>query len=171
MNNAITINTRFNIDEIRQEVRSSDDIRRNIHEHIMNLRDQGVREALKKLGWTPPGEESVQNQLCARIEELEQERDALAAHVERLSKAAFDAIHYLPGGKNKAELMDAYDDTPETNLSRLKAQWQAEALESCENNAETSFMPYLGREEQVVLMDDILKVAAELRRQAEGGEV
>ena len=57
MNDAITINTRFNTDEIRQELRGSDDIRGNVHEYIMQLRDQGVREALKKLGWTPPGEE------------------------------------------------------------------------------------------------------------------
>lgn len=38
------------------------------------------------------------------------ELEALTAHVERLSKAALDAIHYLPGGDIKAELRDAYDE-------------------------------------------------------------
>src|SRR5690554_3381741 len=55
--------------------------------------------------------------------------EALVAHVERLRKAALDAIPYLPGGEIKAELRDAYDDTPETSLARLKAKWQAEVLD------------------------------------------
>lgn len=160
MNVTITANTRFNTDEIRQVWRVSDVIHGDVHEYIMNLRDQGVREALKKLGWTPPGEETEQNQ-----------RDALAAHAERQRETLqwiWDKVNL--GGRAHERVKTALADTPETSLARLKARWQAEVLESCENMTETSFMPYLGREEQVVLMVDILKVAEELRRQAEGGE-
>lgn len=101
MSNAITINTQFNTDEIRQELRGSDDIRGNVHEHIMNLRDQGVREALEKLGWTPPGEESVQNQLCARIDELERDKEVLNTMLDRRDECLgslrdqADALHRI----------------------------------------------------------------------------
>lgn len=64
---------------------------------------------------------------------LEQERDALTAHVERSKKAALDAIHYLPGGEIKAELRDAYDDTPEFSLARRDLIKQAEVLELAES--------------------------------------
>lgn len=76
MNNAITLDTRYNTDEIRQELRGSDDIRGNVHEHIMNLRDQGVREALKQLGWTPPGEEREEGGWPPPINKACEYRDA-----------------------------------------------------------------------------------------------
>lgn len=104
--------------------------------------------------------------------------DALAAHVERLQQglrrcASLLHCNFPTTDKDKAhkDAVESLKDKPATSLARLKAQWQAEVLESCENMAETSFIPCLGREEQVVLMDDILRVVAELRRQAEGGEV
>lgn len=53
----ITVNTEYNRDMIKQSVN---------HDHghcitdismsILNLREEGVREALIKLGWTPPAE-------------------------------------------------------------------------------------------------------------------
>lgn len=94
-----------------------------------------------------------------QLQELREERDALAAQVERLRKAALDAIHYLPGGEIKAELRDAYDDTPETSLARRDLLKQAEVLEEAGR--------YIRCEEDAAL----LRInAAELRHQAEGGE-
>ena len=104
-------------------------------------------------------------------EEYESERDVLDAHVERLRETLqwiWDKVNL--GGWAHERVKTALADTPDASLARLIAEKQADVLESCENIAETSFMPYLGREEQVVLMNDILKVSAELRRQAEGEE-
>jgi len=69
--------------------------------------------------------DALQEQLSAALER----EAALVAHVERLRKAALDAIHYLPGGEIKAELRDAYDDTPETSLANLKAEWDQDELQ------------------------------------------
>lgn len=65
------------------------------------------------------------------------ERDALAAHVERLSTAIRYATDYLGGNKlntighgSKAhrELVDAAGETPTTSLARLKAEAKNELL-------------------------------------------
>ena len=63
-------------------------------------------------------------------EELERERNELAAQVESLRSAILNAIPFIPGGSVKANLRDAYDETPPVALSVLKAQWQAEAVQS-----------------------------------------
>lgn len=103
MTYTIKVNTKFNADEIRQELREADDIPGNVHEHIMNLRDQGVRKALTRLGWTPPGEESVQNQLCARIDELEMEKEALAAQLDRAETERDGLNEQLGKSERRAE--------------------------------------------------------------------
>lgn len=75
--------------------------------------------------------EELQELLRTKQKELDEaiEREAaLATHVERLRKAALDAIHYLPGGEIKAELRDAYDDTPETSLAHRDLIKQAEVF-------------------------------------------
>lgn len=56
----------------------------------------------------------------ARIAELEQREAELAATVERLRIAALNAISIMPSGQAKADLRDAFDDTPEQNLSAVK---------------------------------------------------
>lgn len=65
-------------------------------------------------------------------EELERERNELAARVERLQLAILNAIPFVPGGSVKADLRDAYDETPPAALAALKAQWQAE-YEHCDH--------------------------------------
>lgn len=51
----IKIITRYDKDQIRQEVRMDEHYSfSNIVEQVMFLKDEGVKEALIKLGWTPP---------------------------------------------------------------------------------------------------------------------
>lgn len=77
--------------------------------------------------------------LRRELAEVTEERDGLAACVERLTKASLDAIHYLPGGKIKAELRDAYDSAPDISLARRDAEeparhewdWEGGAGERC----------------------------------------
>ncbi|MCL7941174.1 hypothetical protein M8009_12850 [Halomonas sp. ATCH28] len=134
MTNAIKIDTRFNADEIRQEVRESDSIRGSITEHIMNLRDQGVREALEKLGWTPPGEESVQNQLCVRIDELEREKEVLNSMLDRREellnnlRPQADALHRIGSILGLAPGSDLTKEAP-ARVEALAARYAALADE------------------------------------------
>ena len=66
-----------------------------------------------------------------RLAQVAAERDALAAHVERLTSVADKlstvAPEYLDHLAADAHLV--LRDAPTTSLARLKAQWQAEALE------------------------------------------
>ena len=56
----LKIITKFNRDIIIQEVMDDyvRDTVRNRVEYTMNLRDEGVRKALIKLGWTPPPDDN-----------------------------------------------------------------------------------------------------------------
>lgn len=70
-----------------------------------------------------------------RAERAEAERDALAAHVERLRRASENALAIidarLPDWTEEVESLRAeLDNAPDTSLERLKAQWQAEELEN-----------------------------------------
>ena len=69
-----------------------------------------------------------------RLEKLEQERDALAAHVEQLRIAALNAVQLMSGGKAKADLRDAYDATSAQHLAEIKAQ----AIEGYANKLQDS---------------------------------
>lgn len=89
------------------------------------------------------------------IRKLEQERDAMAAHVERLE----DIIERSTLADSPAA-ESALEDTPETSLARLKAQWQAEELERL----------YIETQTEPEWVNGILPRIRELRRQAEGGE-
>lgn len=107
-------------------------------------------------------DDHVKDQLCARIEELEAEkmelneqldalqieRDALAAHLERLREALNpfasggaaacisrgdysvmrERIKDWMGVKDFERADEALRETPATSLARLKAQWQTKAL-------------------------------------------
>lgn len=73
-------------------------------------------------------------------EELEQERNKLAAQVERLRECTTPAIKLmratgeLSGWHEKADLIESViSETKPTILASLKAQWQAEAVESILN--------------------------------------
>lgn len=73
-------------------------------------------------------------------EELEQERNELVAQVERLRECTTPAIKLmratgeLSGWHEKADLIESViSETKPTVLASLKAQWQAEAVESILN--------------------------------------
>ena len=61
-------------------------------------------------------------------EELERERNELAAQVDSLRSAILNAIQFIPGGNVKANLRDAYDETPPAALAALKVQCQADGV-------------------------------------------
>lgn len=51
------VKTSFSKDQIEQDLLLHDDLNKTVKKistEVMNLRDSGVREALIKLGWTPP---------------------------------------------------------------------------------------------------------------------
>ena len=51
----IEVNSHFSDDMIVQDTfHVRDDLRTNIGRSIINLRENGIREALIALGWTPP---------------------------------------------------------------------------------------------------------------------
>jgi hypothetical protein len=61
-------------------------------------------------------------QQAAENEALRQERDQLKAYCNRLRIAALNAISMMPGGNTKADLRDAYDETPEQCLAAHDAK-------------------------------------------------
>ena len=93
-------------------------------------------------------------------EELEAERDDLAAHVVRLMEAdsAAEALRAV------AEIRQ--DKAAACNLRRIKAQWQAEALERHAKGIARDNEPT-----DMVCVEDmhtlLLHEAADIRRQAE----
>lgn len=61
----------------------------------------------------------------SEIDDLKAERDALAAHVDRLSNRICELI-----ASNRVDGRDFHHilkDAPDTSLAKLKAQWQADA--------------------------------------------
>jgi hypothetical protein len=57
----IQVKTTFNQNEINQEIINSDELsfplsRETMIKQVLDLREQGVRDALIALGWTPPKE-------------------------------------------------------------------------------------------------------------------
>lgn len=59
MNNEIKVNTRFNKDIIESEIDYGViDTRQQVVKNIIKLQEQGVRDALIALGWTPPVEKT-----------------------------------------------------------------------------------------------------------------
>lgn len=70
----------------------------------------------------------------AHLKRVKQERDALAAHVERLREDVYDQANTILGELGVREtiddyLPDSYNDTPATSLARRDLLRQAEALE------------------------------------------
>lgn len=104
------------------------------------------------------------------------ERDALAAHVERWhgvyvdltnSMMTFDGVtHYVADNAMMRRFDEIDESSPTTFLARLKAEWQAEALDTLATRSR--YDEVYG--EQVVPADELKKEAGLLRRQAEGGE-
>lgn len=101
------------------------------------------------------------------IHRFRTERDALAAHVERLCEPAFA---YRDAGEPNNMLInvDYYNaalSTPQTSLSRLIRDKQAEALEQATNDLYDTLG--LNREQ----IDFLAARAEQLHRQAAGGSV
>lgn len=123
-----------------------------------------MRDAMTKLNQAADEIDRLYQVERERNEALEREQ-ALAAHVERLRKASLDAIHYLPGGEIKAELRDAYDDTPETSLTRRDLIKQAEAVEQLIRAMRQPM--HEGGQPWLIRVEDAQFMANELRQQAE----
>lgn len=117
------------------------------------------------------------------VKKTKEERDALAAHVERLDIHAkscaielaamidrYNTQNMEDGSweydhQTPHDLMMALRDSPETSLARLKAQWKAEALEEMARRFWPTGMIGKGEERGALLLR-----AEEYRRQAEGGD-
>lgn len=114
-----------------------------------------IHEALNGSGPSIVGMEAVQ------VLQLKGERDVLAAHVERLREA------FKKGYQQDFTwtwVKEVLDEAPITSLARLKAEWQAQALEELLQNT-SQF-----REANPV-RGLAGSMADELRQQAGGGEV
>lgn len=98
-----------------------------------------------------------------QLQELREERDALAAHVERLE----DIIERSTLADSPAA-ESALEDTPETSLARIKALWMAEGAQRAADSIRYDYDGHIHQDRIAEHVDD---VALELRRQAEGGEV
>lgn len=98
-------------------------------------------------------------------EGAEAERDALAAHVEQ-ANLQVDAFRKVEGSPlYLAHLIGKWrDDSPETSLERLKAQWQAEAIARVICDLEAEFDPCHP------IIERVEHIESEYLRQA-GGDV
>ena len=56
----IRVNTRFNLDLIEQTI-DIPDLPCELQRRVMKLQDQGVRDALIAMGWTPPTPQSLRS--------------------------------------------------------------------------------------------------------------
>ena len=120
--------------------------------------------------------------LQQRLEQVEAERGALAAHVERLTRYSkearlcLDHARVFISTRQKmhecgrvahdeclACLTQSLEDTPATSLARRDARVKAEALEALANSLNLSF------DRNIISKNGILEKAAEYRQQAEGG--
>jgi hypothetical protein len=122
-------------------------------------------------------------ELEAQRDEAIEQRDALAASVERLNNKLGDIKDQLYGRNlhvagwhlnGDLEPMDAWfkdndwepESEPTTSLTRLKAEWQAEVLERCAKGVAACKPGATPRGISIAIKME----AEELRRQAEGGE-
>lgn len=106
--------------------------------------------------------------LASDYDALKDERDVLAAHVERLRDAGAELVDlmdgvregdYKPDSFTNQPMIRALAETPTTtSLAHLKAQWQAEAV------SEFAFHHLGGLEQEIAEI-----YASKLRQQNEGG--
>jgi len=103
-----------------------------------------------------------EHQIALR-QKIEQERDALAAHVERLVVAANDAVDQPRSCMMVAQWESAVKDAPASSLARRDARMKSEALHNAVCVLESEFDPCHP------IIERVESLEAELRRQAEGG--
>ena len=112
--------------------------------------------------------DEVQEQLCARIDELERDKEVLATQVDRLEEELAEAR------RAQAIMRDTFATQTQQAVKRarkdwaaqgspwVKARWQAEALETVASISAAEGKPWDA--------DRLRHHAAVMRRQAEGGE-
>lgn len=114
----------------------------------------------------------------SRVRALEADRDALAAHLARLTQPAVELattveneeelpLHKwaLKCARLVPEILKAAKEAPATSLARLKAEWQAQALEDVAN-----YLQYGEGKDSVNPPVSIRGRAIRLRCHAEEGE-
>ena len=102
-------------------------------------------------------DDEINTRLLEQVEALKTERDALAAHFERFENEARRYQTYSDYVRTD-DFVRWHSEAPTTSLARLKAKAKAEAFENLAN--------YAGHWTQA----DMLAIASDYRRQAEGGE-
>ena len=101
---------------------------------------------------------------------VKKERDALAAHVERWS----EWLARDPEDDEGSWMDDGWEihaSSPEASLARLKAQWQAEVLDSLESRIKPLRQTDNGAQGKGynLALEDCLAAIDMVRRQVEGG--
>ena len=116
--------------------------------------------------------DAVQDQLCARIDELEREKEVLAIQLDRAEEELAEAK------RAQTIMRDTFATQAQQAVSRarrdwaaqgspwVKAQWQAEILEYLERKATDHRDPSY----PVVPLAEVQRLITEKRRQAEGGD-
>lgn len=134
-----------------------------------------IHEALNGSGPAIVGMEAVQ------VRQLQGERDALAAHVERLHMAwvdakrcvavvAFPSLHHAESYQDLAKwsikkLEAVVSETPETSLARQKARWQRDLVTQLAEGFRQAWSEHPGKHAWILGAGDAIC------RQAEGGGV
>lgn len=115
--------------------------------------------------------------LLADYEALQAERDALAAHLDRIKSILGKGVDVVERSGELAwsvcpdEVSEWENSEPAVSLARLKAQWQAEAMEESARAFKAAPLKGECRRWHHVAAGTLEWEAAKLRRQAEGGEV
>lgn len=112
------------VERLQRELRESEEISCKHREHVQAIAEM-VGEG-DDIGAAWEGVNALRESLSAS----QAREQALAAHVERISRKIDDAppIDNPTIAKWECELTRIIEDPPATSLARLKAQWQAEAL-------------------------------------------
>lgn len=127
MNNKLTVTTRFSPELIEQTLDlGTDDLVASKARQVIQLQDQGIRDALTSLGWLAPDEtEQLRQQLAQAQADVARLREALTWSLGKLSFVA-----PLAGGKYNyirafEKASTALQETPADAFIKIK---QAEAV-------------------------------------------
>lgn len=80
--------------------------------------------------------------VCEDLGKAIMERDDLSAHLERLRTSALNAICVMPSGEAKAELRDAFDESPITSLNAVKRESFAAGYQQGSNDHSSGYFDY-----------------------------
>ncbi|MAX33717.1 MAG: hypothetical protein CME72_11715 [Halomonadaceae bacterium] len=127
----VSVTTRFNADEIRQTVIDSQapDHRQAMAEHIMQLRDEGVRNALTELGWATP----------EQIKKLREDSDDIERHFIDKTNALLSLLRRINSEWNARDqfsdewierMADIIGEAPDNALAKHDAEKRAEGAEA-----------------------------------------